>query len=438
MIFFVNDFRGVVQPMVRTTIIGYMMATAMLFGGLFSSKKVVIKRMHQPMDVAYEKGEAFARVNEIREALGMNTLESNDALAKAAQAHADYLVQNRAHEHNEIRGLPGFTGLHPVDRAIHAGYASRMVLENLSTQNYDAESSVSGLFSAIYHRFTFLDEGIDEIGVGVAQDKTNTKNSAFVYDMGNSEINRLCRMKAFSGSGKFVYGVCGDKKHPLPYSRFLKAQNAMKWLNPKIVVYPYDGQKEVPPAFYAEIPDPLPDFDVSGFPVSISFNDYFFKHITLRSFRLFEVGGKEVAYKRVLSKESDPNRRFSGLQFALFPLNRLKYDTSYRAEVIYVHHGREITKTWTFHTHKPQEKLLRITALDTKVDLQRGKGYQLYFVPRNGHDVLKDVMFPDDVDVSFSDNNTLRVRVYAKKSGDFSIRSGQRTLKVHVVDSAQK
>ena len=424
--------------MVRMGTVWLLVCAGILYGGIFSSEKKTISRMHPPMEIGYEKSEAFTRVNQIREALGMNTLESNALLAKAAQSHADYLVRNHVSTHTEIRGFPKFTGIFPADRVVHAGYYSRMVLENLSTRNDDAESSVSGLFSAIYHRFAFLDVGIDQMGVGVAQERSNTKNSAFVYEMGNSEIDHLCRMKAFSGSGKYVQGVCRNPKHRLPYKRFLKAKEGIQWLNPKIILYPYDGQEDVPPAFYAEVPDPLPDFEVSGFPVSVMFNEHFFSRITLRSFRLYDQSGREVVHKRILSKASDPNGRFNGLQFALFPLKRLAYDTQYRARIVYVDKGTEKMKEWFFHTHKPEERLLRITKEHAKVTLQRGRSYQLYFVPKDGHDILSDVLFPDDIDISFVDNNTLRVRVYDKKSRDFLIKSGTRSVDVHIVESTEK
>ncbi len=61
---------------------------------------------------------------------------------------------------------------------------------------------MDGLFSAIYHRFAFLSPGIDEIGVGVTQNEQDSDKSAFVYVMGNSELNRLCSFKSFKGAGK--------------------------------------------------------------------------------------------------------------------------------------------------------------------------------------------------------------------------------------------
>ncbi len=408
--------------------------TVMLYGGFFSSDHPVIERTQPALDRAYEKNEALTLVNEIRDKMGMNTLDANEQLAAAAQAHAEYLVQNHVSTHTEIRGLPGFTGVHPVDRAFHAGYLSSQVTENLSTQQQSAKSSVDGLFSAIYHRFGFLDVGIDEMGVGVAQDSADTKNSAFVYNMGNSALNALCREPSFTGYGKYMYRVCKDPEHRIEAKRFKKAQNSSKWLNPKTIFYPYDGQEDVPPAFYRETPDPLPDFDVSGFPVSISFNDYFFHDVKLRAFKLYESNGKEIVYKRILSQKSDPNRHFTPYEFALFPLERLAYDTWYRASVVYLDKGREVTKIWTFHTRKPVEKLIRITQKEATVTLERGRGYWVYFVPLDAHDTLGTILFPEDVDITFVDNNTLRIMPFENRGRDFTIKSGNRTLHVKLKD----
>lgn len=62
----------------------------------------------------------------------------------------------------------------------------------------------------------------------------------------------------------------------------------------------------------------------------------FFEDVTLHSFRLFNhETGVEVLDTRLLDADSDPNGKFSGLEFALFPLERLDWNTAYRAEAVY-------------------------------------------------------------------------------------------------------
>jgi hypothetical protein len=406
-----------------------------LQAGILSTKEKLVVRKAPPMDVAYEKGEALSLLNEIRESMGMNTLIHNDQLALAAQAHASYLVRNGVTTHDEVPGRPGFTGRTPAERALKAGYLSTQVSENLSTKNRDAQSSIDGLFSAIYHRFGFLDVSIDEAGVGVSQSMKNTDESAFVYLMGNSHLNALCQEPSFKGYGKYVYGVCRDKKHRIAQKRFLSAKDTNKIYNPRVVFYPYDGQEDVPPAFYGEIPDPLPDYDVSGFPVSVTFNDYYLKKVELLSFKLYK-GEKEVAPVRLLSYGNDPHRRFTKHQFALFPLKRLEYDTDYRAEIVYKEKGKKRSVSWHFHTRKPKEPMFRIAKREGSITIQKGRSYLVYLVPLNGHDMIKGVTFPEDVDVRFLDNNTLRITLMSDNAESFDIKSRHRTIHVRVKQSS--
>ena len=393
---------------------------------------VIQKETAVPMDLSYERMEALTTVNTIREALQMNTLVENKALTSAAQAHADYLVRNNAMSHNERKGRPGFTGITPADRAVAAGYHSLQVSENLSTKNPHAQSSVDGLFSAIYHRFGFLDPSIDEMGVGVAQDRKKSSHSAFVYLMANSELERLCSTKSFKGVGRYVYGVCRDRKYRIEESAFKKAQNYYKRYNPKIILYPYSGQNGVPPAFYSEIPDPLPDYDVSGFPVSVAFNDYFFKDVKIHSFKLYREGDGKPVKVRMMDKRSDPHHRFSSKQFAIFPLQRLDYDTKYRVELIYEADGKKRKLTWYFRTKKPLEKLYTITKKEESITLKAGESYFLYFRPLDAHDVIENIQYPADLDVHYIDNNTLRISLDPKRMRSFDLIGGKRVLHIAV------
>ena len=391
----------------------------------------VIEKQALPMDVSFEKIQARTAVNSIREAMQMQTLSQNEQLHTAAQAHADYLVLNHESSHNEIEGHRGFTGTRPVDRAFYAGYNASYVSENLSGKNPNAQSSVDGLFSAIYHRFGFLNPGIDEIGVGVTQDEENTQNSAFVYVMGNSELNRLCSVKSFNGFGKYVYRVCREKEHRIAEKKFHKAQNYNKQNNPKILLYPYDGQSEVPPAFYSEIPDPLPEYEVSGFPISIEFNDYFFKKVQIDSFKLFK-NDEEVSNVLLMDKQNDPNMKFTDKQVALFPLERLEYDTTYRAVVVYRANGKREKIMWEFSTKRPTEILHIVSKKEEEIIIAAGRSHLIYFRPLDAHDVVKNVQFPSTVDIMFLDNNTFKLTLNDESIRNFDIVSDSRILHVKV------
>ncbi len=392
-------------------------------------KKVEVRTV-LPMDVEYEKVAARSQLNDIREAMGMNTVLQHDLLNLAAQSHADYLVVNKESSHYQKEGHKKFTGIKPVDRTLYVNYISRNISENLSTRVYNAQSSIDGLFSAIYHRFGFLSPTIDLIGVGTAQDKAETSNSAFVYVMANSALERLCHDKSFSGSGKYYYKLCKNEKHRIGEKTFIKAQNANKQYNPKIVFYPYDGQIEVPPVFYDENPDPLPSHEVSGFPVSVEFNDYYFKKVELHSFQLFYNNNKEVDDVLLMNQDNDPHQRFTDKQFALFPLKRLEYNTEYRAEISYNIEGERQTFSWTFVTQVPTEELHRVAAKDVTLYLTKGKSHILYFPPHHASDLLKNIQFPSDVDIHFIDHNTLKLTVMDEDLDDFSIKSRDRNIHI--------
>jgi len=396
-----------------------------------TASEVVVKQTH-PMDMAYEKSEACAYLNEIRQSMGMSTLSENEKLDRAAQAHADYLIANDESAHAEILGHKGFTGATPMQRALKAGYDSSFVSENLSTKNNSGKSSIDGLFSAIYHRFGFLDPSIDQIGVGAAQSPRDSTKSAFVYLMGNSDLEALCSEPGFKGSGRYVYKICRDPKHRIADKKFKRAQNYNKQHNPKIILYPYDGQEEVPPAFYSEVPDPLPDYEVSGFPVSVVFNDYYFKKVDLVSFKLFTQDGKELRNVRFMDKRNDPHHRFTANQFALFPLERLEYGTRYRAEIVYRTPKGQKRISWSFETQRPMEKLHIITKREETIRLDPTRAHLLYFRPLGPHDIINDIRFPLDVDITFVDNHTLKISAMPEGTRDFDITSASRTVHVKV------
>ena len=379
-----------------------------------------------------KKSTAYAKLNDIRRKAGLVPLRRNKLLDKAAQAHADYLVANQKSSHFEHKGAPKFTGARPQDRAIYAGYPIRFVSENFSMQTCDPKASINGLFSAIYHRFSFLSPSIDEVGLGYAVDRRDKLNGAFVYLMGNSRLARLCRIKSFLDSGRYYYNLCKHKAHRIGMKRFDRAQRSIKCRAPAIIVYPYDRQSDVPPVFYDESPDPLPDSEVSGYPISVEFNDCYFRKVSVVSFKLFEGDNHEVRNVRLIRRKNDPNKRFTAFQFALFPMRRLKFATHYRAEISYKAQGKTNTLAWNFSTAKPPFKLCRIADTERTLRLKSAKSYTLYFPPRNAHDLLRHVRYPLGVGITFFDRNTLILSLPRNAPRHFTIEGGDRRVHISV------
>ena len=296
---------------------------------------------------AQETG-ALHYLNDIRSKSGLIAFKPNHILNKAAKAHARYLLKQQINTHFENSRYKGFVGKTPSARVVRYGYASQDVMENVSTNTKNVKGSVDYLFSAIYHRFAFLNFDKDEIGIGSA-DATRKSGiiRAAVYDMGSSKLNSVCK-KSFplKNGSMYMTQVCADNEKMIPLSLYQKNKNEVRQKNAKVVNFPYDGQKDVVPAFYKEFPDPLPGYEVSGYPVSIQFNPIYYedKKILLNSFRLYDINGKRVKNTKVLTWKNDPNKRFKKGEFALMPLKRLEYGMTYTALFEAKVDGRKYTK----------------------------------------------------------------------------------------------
>ena len=398
----------------------------------FSAPKPKVIEIKAPLlDTEYEKTMTLEYLNTLRQKAGMSRYIPSQILDKAALAHANYLIINDEQGHYEKSSKPGYTGKTPAQRALQAGYQVAMVTENISVNALGYQDAIEGLFSAIYHRFGFLDFQSDEIGIEIVQDTLDTNRNAYVYDMGIYELNDLCSRKSYNGRERYVYKVCKNPNQRIDEALFKKALTLRKSLSRKIVIYPYDGQKDVPPGFYKESPDPLPDYDVSGFPVSIQFNDYFYKHIRVTSFQLFDDQNRKVP-GRILDAASDPNSQFSKMQFALFPFKRLSYNTRYKAVVHFRADGKNNTKSWSFQTRKLAKPFFTITKNHAKITIKPHVIYRLYFVPLNGHDILGDLQFPADAQVRFIDQNTLSLELLSDNKDNFILKSGKKRVEVKV------
>ena len=170
-------------------------------------------------------------LNTIREHAGLIQLKSNKNLQSAATSHARYLVQNQRNGHYEKKGKYAFTGTTPSKRVIKAGYPSNYVMENLSINTVGYAKSIDNLFSAIYHRFTFLNLDKDEIGIGVYSSKKKRKiNRAYVYDLGSSGIAELCN-RTFSMTHGMYYmkNICKQRTKMVPKSLFEERKEIMSF-----------------------------------------------------------------------------------------------------------------------------------------------------------------------------------------------------------------
>ncbi len=355
-------------------------------------------------------------LNRLRFNAGMTTYRLERSLNQSALNHASYVVDNNTFGHEERQDRRGFSGTYPYQRAINAGYNHQSVSENLSAGNEKVTTSIDALFSAIYHRFGFLDFKSNEIGIGFKGANSYKYSNAYVYNMGISQLRSLCQGNSFSGQGQYYTNVCSNVNFAIDGNRYLSAIKENKLRNPNIVVWPYENQTDSMDVFYEESPDPLPECSVSGYPVSIQFNDAKSGDIKLQSFKLFDADSKiQITDAKLLTAQNDPNRKFTKNQFALFPKKRLNFGKSYRAEVIYSENGVSKRKVWNFKTKTLPYRYFKVENGANSFNVQKNKTYLFYVTPRNCNDIIKttSINFDPGINVtnSFYDLNTIQIKV---------------------------
>lgn len=218
-------------------------------------------------------------------------------------------------------------------------------------------------------------------------------------------------------------GVCKDTEKMIPQSLFQDRKSSVEHKNAGVVLYPYAGQTDIYPAFYNESPDPLPNYKVSGFPLSVQFNPAIYQNVKLKSFKLYDENGIEIKKTKILQHKNDPNHLFTKLEFALMPLARLEFSHKYTAVFEGKADGVKVTKQWSFTTTRPKEKLYRVSENITTLQVKAGTTILLYMVPSHRRDLLKNYRIKGRASAVFIDQNTLKVTLPKQKSsGSVSIQ----------------
>ncbi|HIP41236.1 MAG TPA: CAP domain-containing protein [Campylobacterales bacterium] len=394
-------------------------------------QKIIIKE-DPLLDIVVEEKEALSYLNKLRTSSGLIPLHLNPILSTAAKNHANYLIKHGRIGHYEEQNRSGFTGMYSSHRSIHAGYKTPMLIENVSSNNFSYKSSVDGLMAAIYHRFAFLDFHVDEIGIGVAQHLKQRGQTAFVYNMGSHKLNTLCQNQGEISSGEQVQNICSDKKMSIEKELFNEALHAHRYKNSPLVLYPYEGQKDVPPAFFEELPDPLPDHSVSGFPISISFNKARFKSIKMISFKIFDEKKVEITETISYNHQTDLNKRLKKFEFVLFPLQRLAWNHNYMVRAIYEANGILKKKIWHFKTRNFTTPVHHVTPTKNSFQIEEGQPNIFYFPPLSQRDTLGNLQYPASLDISFIDKNTIKLIANNPPVNRLILRVGKHTLNLNI------
>jgi uncharacterized protein YkwD len=267
----------------------------------------------QTNDIATD---GFNWINYRRSQAGVGALARNSNLDRAAQAHSDYQrMLNGNPTHDEDPAKPGFTGAKVDTRVRAAGYP--LVRPYATGEIIAATTSSSGFYmaeelvTAIYHRFVMFEPQFKDMGSGVA-----TSTSGYHYFTTDLAANN-------------GYGA------GLP--------------NNTVATWPVNGQTGVQTTFLSdsEEPDPIPDRNDVGYPISIHAN--LEKTVTVQSFTVRRRGASADLATRLLVKGRDANTTMSSVA-AIVPIAPLAANTTYDVSFSGTVGGAAVSKTWSFTT----------------------------------------------------------------------------------------
>ena len=250
-------------------------------------------------------------INFRRTQAGMPTLAQNAQIDTAAQGHSDYLRINNLISHDQEPGRQGFTGANLGARLNAAGYT--LPKDGFAYGEVIAGSSNgSGFFlaeeliTAIYHRFVMFEPMFREIGTGAA-------SAAGSYNTFTAD---------FATRNGYGPGIARGT----------------------VVTWPFNGQPQVVPNFFSdtEEPDPIPNRNEVGYPVSVHAN--LDATLTVQSFSVRPRGGANLEVQRV-----DPLSDYKTAA-SIVPLAPLRAGTVYEASFSGTLDGVPVTRTWSFTT----------------------------------------------------------------------------------------
>ena len=411
-----------------------------IFGG--QGKDSALKSAKQPEFSFVPDSDAVAYLNEYRRGSGLSALKPNQILSQAAKNHAEYSAQNEYMGHDEAAGRAKFSGATPADRALAVGYKSTLVLENIAYKS-DFKEAVDGLFSAIYHRFAFLNLSVDEVGYALA---SKDKFNAFVFEMGNSRLSAFCAKGASdTGAGRFYTNVCADKNLKIKDAKFDNFTGSMK----PYVKFP--DATAVTPYFSGEIPDPFPECKITANPVSIEFNANA-GEVKFKDFEIFK-DGRKIQNLHVITSANDINSKFSSKQFAVFSREVFDFGAQYEAVFSYEQSGarnqsaqnagaqvKQVKQIkWSFKTKTPQNPYFDARDGDV-LGVDADKTYEIFFRPKDCNDLMTRYSYKASgfmtPTVAQSGTNTLSVKLKGMAGDTLSIVAGGMSVKVRLKTSS--
>jgi uncharacterized protein YkwD len=263
------------------------------------------------MDATAGAVNALAAVNAVRVAAGAGCVTLVNTISNGATAHCNYYAMYMsgdmcvADPHGEVMSCAGFTGASPGARSKAAGYTLGGGGEVMAFFN-DPQSAVDIWINSVWHRTPLLDPSTGDLGYGAAV-------GCDVIDFGRG-------VTAAAGA---------------------------------TVVYPYDGQTNVPPSFNGANEGPMPPAPTTGWPssspVSVHAKGLMVTEHTIT------IDGDTTPIEHVWLDANativamDMRRQLANVNF-MYANAAFAPNTKYRVKLVGTITGGTLMKEWTFTT----------------------------------------------------------------------------------------
>jgi uncharacterized protein YkwD len=252
---------------------------------------------------------ALNAVNTLRLASGSGCAKDVEELNTSAQKHCEYYAANAsdmmciADPHSEVASCMSFYGASVGDRIKAAGYMARGYSEVMAFDD-DPQAAIDQWINSVWHRIPLLDPWTTELGYGHAA-KCDT------IDLGS-----------------------GASQAP----------------NDTVVVYPYDGETDVPTEFNGMYEGPMPPAPPSGWPSGPPINVYA-KMISITDHVVTKDGDTTpIDHVWLTGMDQSATAQFLRNGVMMYPNVALTAMTKYRVRVKGTYVGGALDLEWTFTT----------------------------------------------------------------------------------------
>ena len=265
-----------------------------------------------PADASPEAVRALAVVNNYRVPAGAGCATMISQINAAAAAHCKYYNSFAmddmcvSNPHLEVMGCAGFTGATPGERMKAAGYTMFGGGEVMAFVN-DPKGAVDTWMNSVWHRTPLIDPWTTHVGYG-----SSTKCDTIDFGRGTT---------------------------PAPMNT--------------VVVYPYDGQVDVPTAFNGQYEGPMPPEPPSGWPSSGPISISAQKVLVSEHVLTKDGDATPIAHVWLDSVSEilapDMRRQLTNIVF-MYAHEPFEANTKYRVKIVGTYLGGLLHKEWSFTT----------------------------------------------------------------------------------------